>query len=52
MSDKEAALLRELEQLRRVRRNYKGAGKGWPLPVMRHEDEILAELDQVRGKQA
>lgn len=51
-TERELALLRELEQLRRVRRNWKGSGEAWPLPEMRFEDQIFVDLDALREKKS
>jgi hypothetical protein len=49
--DAELALLRELEQLRRERRNWRGCAQQWPLTERRREDVIFEELDGLRERE-
>jgi hypothetical protein len=55
VSDAEAtelALLRDLEQLVRLRQNMKDAAGQLPRPRFERYPDVLAQLDAVRGKQA
>lgn len=45
---RELELLRELWELRKIRRNWLGAGRPWPPGNLRHEDQILSDLDTLR----